>query len=287
MALVYLGIHAGAIAALWVEWSVESILLFFILLHGRGFCISAGYHRLLAHKAYRTSRLFRFLLAAGGCASLRGGPLWWVALHRYHHGHSDTEADTFTPEKGFWWSYAGWLVSGRYDTTDYRKVADLARIPELRWLNRYWIVPPALLATVVLLVGGWSMFLIGFCVSSVVLFHGMAALDSLNHLVGFQRYETGDNSRNSVVLALLNLGEGWHNNHHHYPSSASAGFFWWEMDATYSLLRLLALFRIVWGLRQVPATVLRSNLKARNRTLPTPVLIAPVRTPEPASHQTG
>lgn len=260
MAVVYVAIHLAAAAVFWLDVSMWDLLLGLALLQARGFCISGGYHRLLAHHSYKTSRAFRFLLAAGGCASLRGGPLWWVAHHRSHHRHSDTEADIFTPEKGFWWSYCGWLVSGRFDKTDYRIVRDLARYPELRWLNRNWLLPPILLGGTILLVGGWTTFLVGFCLSSVLLFHGMASLDSLNHLVGLRRYDTGDGSRNSFVLALFNLGEGWHNNHHHYQSSANSGFFWWEIDGTYTLLRLLACFRLVWDLRTPPPEVLQRSL---------------------------
>jgi len=260
MAIVYLALHLGAVAACWEEMFWEDLLLCLGLLQMRGFCVSAGYHRLLAHKSYKTSRAFQFLLAAGACMSLRGGPLWWVALHRHHHRYSDTERDTFTPGKGFWWSYFGWLISGRFDTTDYNLVRDLARYPELRWLNRSWLVPPSLLGLAVLVLGGWDTFLVGFCVSSVLLFHSMAGLDAFNHCVGFRRYDTGDDSRNSFLLSVLNLGEGWHNNHHHYQSSANFGFFWWEIDGTYTVLRLLARLRLVWDVRQAPARVLRRNL---------------------------
>jgi stearoyl-CoA desaturase (delta-9 desaturase) len=261
MVLVYLGVHAGAVAAFWTPMLAADLIIALVLLQLRGFCISGGYHRGLAHHSYRTTRVFRWLLAAGGCTSLRGGPLWWVALHRHHHRHSDTDNDTFTPRRdGFWWSYAGWLLSGRYNTTDYRRVPDLARRPELVWLNRYWLLPPALLALGVFLWRGWEGFLVGFCLSSALLFHSMAAIDSFNHWFGRRRYDTGDGSRNNFVLSLLTMGEGWHNNHHHYQSSANSGFFWFEVDGTWTLLRLLSLFRLVWDLRTPPDSVLQSNL---------------------------
>src|SRR5205823_2083680 len=215
MLFVYLGLHLGAATIFWVEIRLVDLILAFLLLQVRGFCVSGGYHRGLAHHSYRTGRVVRFLLSVGACTALRGGPLWWVALHRFHHRHSDTERDTFSPAKGFWWSYAGWLVSGRYDHTDYHLVRDLTREPELCWLNRWWLLPPLLLASAVLLLGGWTTFVVAFCLSSVLLFHSMAALDSLNHYIGRRRYDTGDDSRNNFVLALLTLGEGWHNNHHH------------------------------------------------------------------------
>lgn len=262
MALVYLGLHLMALAVFWTGITVAELLLCLVLLQLRGLCVSAGYHRLLAHHSFKTSRVVQFLLAAGACLSLRGGPLWWVALHRHHHRHSDTEADTFTPEKGFLWSYGGWLLSGRFDHTDYQQVRDLTRFPELCWLNRYWLLPSVLLAGLIAWLGGWRGFVTVYCLSSVFLLHVMAWLDCLNHLFGSQRYDTGDGSRNSLWLALLANGEGWHNNHHHYPASARHGFYWWEIDNTFGLLRLLSLFGLVWDVKRIPESVMGHNLIA-------------------------
>jgi stearoyl-CoA desaturase (delta-9 desaturase) len=257
---VYIALHIIPFTAIWTGASWFDAGLCFALLYVRGFCMSAGYHRYFSHRSFKTSRVMQLLLAVGGCMALKGGPLWWSALHRHHHLYSDTPEDAHSPAQGFWWSYGGWLVSGRFDQTRYEFVKDLAQYPELRWLNRNWLVPPAALAVLTLVLGGWSTFAIGFCLSSALLYHTQAALDSLVHLIGFRRYATPDTSRNSVVLSLLCLGEGWHNNHHHYPTASNEGFFWWEVDTTYDILRLLALVGLVWDLRTPPESVLRRNL---------------------------
>jgi stearoyl-CoA desaturase (delta-9 desaturase) len=216
----------------------------------------------LAHHSYQTSRAVQFLLAAGGCSALRGGPLWWVALHRHHHRCADTEADMHPAPGHFWWSYAGWLLSGRFTETDYSLVKDLARKPELCWLNRYWLVPSFLLALACFLIGGWGCVAIGFGLSSIVLLHVLCLTDALDHRLGFRRYATPDQSRNSWLLAVLALGEGWHNNHHHCPGSARQGFYWWEPDATWNVLWLASCLGLVWNLHTPSEQTLTSNLLA-------------------------
>jgi stearoyl-CoA desaturase (delta-9 desaturase) len=227
----------------------------------RMFGITAGYHRYFAHRAYKTSRAVQFVLAWLGCCALQKGPLWWVAHHREHHRHSDTEADPHSPlTHGIWWAHLGWILAPDYSTTPWSAVRDWSRYPELRWLNRYAWLPPALLAGLCLLIGGWSGFVWGFVISTVLSHHATFTVNSLCHLVGRRRYATADASRNNWLVALFTLGEGWHNNHHHYQSSANQGFFWWEIDLTYYLIKLLAWTRLVWDVRK-PA---RKHLLARS-----------------------
>jgi stearoyl-CoA desaturase (delta-9 desaturase) len=265
MALVHLTVHLLPFTLLWTGLSlldvVWCLLLCIVLMQVRGFCMSAGYHRYFAHRSFKTSRCMQFLLAAGGCTTLRGGPLWWVALHRHHHRHSDTPEDVHSPDKGFWWSYGGWLLSGRYTATRYDLVNDLAAYSELRWLNRWWLVPPMLLGLAVYLAGRWNAFVLGFCLSPALLFHTQALLDALTHVWGSRRYATPDTSRNNWLVSFVLLGEGWHNNHHHYQSSANQGFFWYEIDLPYDVLRVLSWVGIVWDLRKPPGHVLDSNLE--------------------------
>jgi stearoyl-CoA desaturase (delta-9 desaturase) len=99
---------------------------------------------------------------------------------------------------------------------------------------------------------GPQVFVWGFLVSTVCLYHATFAINSLAHLIGTRRYATADDSRNSLLLALLTLGEGWHNNHHYYQSSARQGFYWWEIDITYLVLRVMARMGLIWGLKDVP-----------------------------------
>jgi stearoyl-CoA desaturase (delta-9 desaturase) len=106
------------------------------------------------------------------------------------------------------------------------------------------------------LIGGWGMLVWGYCISTVILWHSSFTINSLSHLIGRRRYITEDTSKNNLILALVTMGEGWHNNHHHYMASARQGFFWWEIDLTYYVLKVLSWFRIVWDLREPPAHLL-------------------------------
>jgi stearoyl-CoA desaturase (delta-9 desaturase) len=200
--------------------------------------------------------------------SAQKGVLWWAAHHRDHHRHSDQPEDPHSMKLyGFWYSHVGWIVGPDYKETNTNRVKDLARFKELVWINKYHILPPTVLATVVFMAGGvvngegWadiismhglSTLFIGFFLSTVLLYHGTFSINSLMHKFGKQRYETGDESRNSVWLALLTLGEGWHNNHHYYMNSTRQGFFWWEIDITFYVLKMLSWVGLVWDLQGVP-----------------------------------
>jgi stearoyl-CoA desaturase (delta-9 desaturase) len=105
------------------------------------------------------------------------------------------------------------------------------------------------------LIGGWQWLIWGFFISTVVLFHSTCFINSLAHLWGKRRYQTGDESRNNWLLALITFGEGWHNNHHRYPGSARQGFYWWELDITYYGLKVLQWLGVIRDLRPVPARV--------------------------------
>jgi stearoyl-CoA desaturase (delta-9 desaturase) len=205
----------------------------------------------------------QFVLAFGGLTAVQKGPLWWAANHRAHHRYADTERDPHTPLRGFWWSHIGWLLSGEYGATDYEAIEDFAKYPELRFLNRHDWIGPWALGVASFLIGGWSGLFIGFFGSTVLLWHATFAVNSFAHVFGRRRYETNDLSRNSLGVALLTGGEGWHNNHHHYPKSARQGFFWWEIDVTYGVLRVLAGLGLVRDLRQPTA----ASLDARRVTM--------------------
>ncbi len=148
------------------------------------------------------------------------------------------------------------MISDKYNETRFDYIGDFAKYPELRWLNKYHMVPPVAPAAAIILIGGWPLFVWGFCLSTVMLWHDTFTINSLSHLFGSRRYETTDTSKNNWLLALMTLGEGWHNNHHHFMASARQGFFWWEVDITYYTLKVLSWFGIVWDLRKVPPHLL-------------------------------
>jgi stearoyl-CoA desaturase (delta-9 desaturase) len=247
----------------------------------RMFGITAGYHRYFSHRSFKTSRLFQFVLAWLGCSAMQKGPLWWAAHHRHHHRYSDTPDDPHSPRtNSVWWSHIGWVLARDHEETNWQAIHDWSRYPELRWLNRHHWVPGIFLATLCVLIGGWSGLAWGFFVSTVLLYHAVFAVNSLCHIFGRRRFATTDESRNNVLVAVLTLGEGWHNNHHHYQSSANQGFFWWEIDVSYYMLKVLGLFGLVWGLRKPPAKVLRRDL--RKNSVVAQAAAAPSAAPAPA-----
>jgi stearoyl-CoA desaturase (delta-9 desaturase) len=217
------------------------------------FGVTAGYHRYFSHRSYRLGRVRQFLLALLAQTSGQKGVLWWAAQHRRHHRHADGPGDVHSPrQRGFWWAHIGWVLSNENDSYDATKVADLTRYPELRWLDRHHWVPTALVAAVVLAAGGVGGFVWGYVVSTVLLYHATFSINSLAHLFGSRRFDTPDDSRNNWWLALLTLGEGWHNNHHFRMSSSRSGIRWWELDATYLALKLMALAGLAKDLRPFP-----------------------------------
>jgi stearoyl-CoA desaturase (delta-9 desaturase) len=264
MSAGFWAIHLAAVVGVAVlGWSWRGLALAALLYLPRMFFITAGYHRYFSHRAYRTSRWFQLVLAVGATATFQKGVLWWAAHHRVHHRRSDQEGDLHSARRdGFWWSHMGWFLCRDLEDTDLTRVRDLARYPELRWLGTYWLVPPLVLAGLLLLVGGWFALVWGFAVSQVLTWHGTFTINSLSHMFGSRRYATDDDSRNNVVLALVTLGEGWHNNHHHYQVAARQGFHWWQLDLTYLVLRVLAGLGVVWDLHGVPAHVLEAPAPA-------------------------
>lgn len=225
----------------------------------RMFAITAGYHRYFAHRSYKMGRAMQFLMALLGTMSVQKGVLWWASHHRHHHRYSDKPEDIHSPAlRGFWWSHLGWILSSTYDDTDYDRIKDMAKYPELVWLNKNFLVPVFGLALILFLAGGWSAVYWGFVVSTVFLWHGTFTVNSLTHVFGKARYPSGDASKNSFLIAMITMGEGWHNNHHYYQSSTRQGFFWWEIDFSYYILKALEKVGLVSDLREPPASLLKS-----------------------------
>ena len=256
--------HLACLAAIWTGVHATDLIIAAGLYALRMFGVSAGYHRYFAHRSFKTSRAFAFFLAFLAQSSAQRGILWWAGNHRQHHRFSDTDKDVHSPAlSGFWHAHFGWFFTDAHRDTDLAAVPDLAKYPELVWLDRHPYLPPILTALAVWLVAGWSGLIVGFFWSTVVLWHATFSINSLAHVVGRQRYVTGDHSRNNLWLALLTFGEGWHNNHHHYQSAARQGFRWYEIDVSYYLLKALAAAGLVWDLRSPPAPVVRSEQRLR------------------------
>ena len=271
--------HVVILGAFYMGVTWQAWALCFGLLFVRMWGVTAGYHRYFSHRTYKTSRVFQFLLAFLAQTTAQKGVLWWASHHRNHHKHSDQVGDTHSPVlEGFWYSHMGWLFDNTAET-DFSRIQDFAKYPELMWLNKYFLVPPTLLAIGCSLIAGWPGLIIGFFLSTVLCWHITFLVNSLAHVSGKRRFETTDQSRNNWFIAMLTLGEGWHNNHHHYQSSTRQGFYWWEVDITYYVLKALSAVGIVWDLREPPARVLeegRANDVARKAAKKAGVLGLPV-----------
>ena len=252
--------HLVCLGAIWTGVPLQALAVGAVLYVVRMWAITAGFHRYFSHRSYKTSRFFQFVIAVLGQSSAQRGVIWWAAVHRHHHLHSDTEHDVHSPRQhGFWYSHVGWIFNPGNWEPDYGTVRDLTKYPELVWLDRNMYLPAIALGFGMWLWGGWAMLIVGFFWSTVLLFHCTFFINSLAHVSGSQRYMTGDDSRNNFWLALITLGEGWHNNHHHYQSSTRQGFLWWEVDISYYVLRVMSWFRLVWDLRAPPEAIVRGE----------------------------
>ena len=238
----------GLVFVTGVSWQLALLCLFSYYL--RMFGVTAGYHRYFSHRAFKTNRVFQFVLAFLAQMSAQKGALWWAANHRHHHRYSDQAEDIHSPaRRGFWWSHVGWILARRYDKTNYAAIKDFARFPELVWLNEHWLVPPLMGAVALYFLGGLPFVVWGGIVPTVLLWHGTFTINSLSHIFGSRRYLTTDTSRNNFLLALITCGEGWHNNHHYHQNTANQGWFWWEVDLSFYALKALSWVGVVSDLR--------------------------------------
>jgi len=253
----------GAMAAIY--WavtrgiSIATIAVFFAFYVLTTVGLTVGFHRLFTHKAFKPTPSARAVLAVLGMMAAEGPLLFWVASHRRHHAFSDTADDCHSPcmhgrslvgrTKGLWHAHFGWMLKG--EITNVPMFAkDLLQDSIVPALNRYyslWVLLglaiPAAIGSIA--PGGWEGALEGLLwggLFRVFFVHQITwGLNSLNHVFGSRRYASNDNSRNIGWLALVTMGEGWHNNHHAYPSSAKFGHKWWELDAGFALIRTLQL----------------------------------------------
>ena len=270
-AIPFIALHLAVLFVLLVGWSPVAVAAAVVLYALRMFAITGFYHRYFSHRAFRTSRMVQFIFAVIGASSVQRGPLWWASHHRMHHANSDKEQDEHSPRRhGFLWSHMGWFLSRHNFATRIDRIRDFARYPELRFIDRFDVFVPFLLAVSLFTLGEWiaftypetnttggQMVVWGFVISTIVLYHVTFTINSLAHTHGTRRFNTRDDSRNNWLLALLTFGEGWHNNHHYYPGSARQGFTWREIDISYYLLRLLQFLGLIWDLRPVPERVMR------------------------------
>jgi stearoyl-CoA desaturase (delta-9 desaturase) len=269
-------VHIAALVGLIVlGWSWGGFALCMVMFAIRTFAITGGYHRYFSHRAYKTSRAFQLFLALLGISATQKGPLWWASHHRRHHKYSDEPEDIHSPrQRGFIWSHFMWILVKRHQHSDYSNVKDLTKYPELRFVDRWENLIVFAQVGLFWLFGGVEAVIWGYCIATVLGWHATFCINSLTHMFGRRRYPTSDDSRNSLLLALLTFGEGWHNNHHYYQRSVNQGFYWWEIDISYYVLRVLSAVGLVWDLHVVPKHVRdrREPLRAESPdTAPVPL----------------
>jgi stearoyl-CoA desaturase (delta-9 desaturase) len=276
-AIPFFGMHLGVLLVLFCNpgWSWIAIGVAVFLYALRVFTLTGWYHRYFSHRSFKTFRVVQFIFAVIGCSAVQRGPLWWAAHHRYHHQHSDDPNDLHSPrQKGIFYSHMLWFLTPRALRTNYRLIPDFAKYPELRMLDRWDLLAPVGLAALLYGFGallewgapewgcnGFQLLVWGFFISTIACYHVTYLVNSATHLIGTRRYETKDDSKNSLIVALLTFGEGWHNNHHHYPNSTRQGFYWWEIDITYYVLQSMNTLGLVWDLKAVPQHILEPKKK--------------------------
>lgn len=296
-AAAFLGVHLACFAVIFTGISLTAVWLGLALYVLRIFSIGAGYHRYFAHRSFRTSRAFQFVLGFLAQTSAQRGVLWWAAHHRRHHRYSDTEQDVHSPIlRSFAYAHVGWIMVPRNESTDIEAVKDLAQYKELLWLDRHQYLPAAVLAAACFLIAGLPGLVVGFCWSTVLVWHATFSINSLGHLIGRRRYVTGDHSRNNWLLAFITMGEGWHNNHHAYQASVRQGFRWWEYDFTFYGLKALAWLGLIWDLHLPPRAVVMGeqrlgrnviNKAARQLAASFPINSIAAQVQEALSHAPG
>jgi stearoyl-CoA desaturase (delta-9 desaturase) len=275
--------HLACLGAFFTGVSRVAVLAAVGLYLIRMFAITAFYHRYFSHRSFRTSRVLQGVFALLGASAAQQGPLWWASKHRHHHRYSDQREDLHSPrQSGFFMSHIGWVPLKKNVATDYTLIPDFARYPELVWINENHILVPFALGLLTFIAGeacalwrpqwgthGFQMLIWGFFISTVALYHGTFTINSLCHVWGSRRYNTRDDSRNNFWLALITLGEGWHNNHHYYATSVRQGFYWWELDMSWYLLRLMGGLGLVWDFKHVPIHLRERHALAQKEAIRT------------------
>jgi stearoyl-CoA desaturase (delta-9 desaturase) len=233
--------------------------------------ITVGFHRLLTHRSFQTSKRFEYAFAVLGSMAVQGPVISWVADHRKHHAHTDEEGDPHSPHvghggglrgvlSGLWHAHSGWLMStqGRADWKRY--APDLYEDPGMRLVGRRF-VPLVILSLVLPALAGYAVsgtiagaatgLLWGGLVRIFFVHHITWSVNSVCHYFGTRRFDTDDRSTNVFWLALPSLGESWHHNHHAFPRSAVHGLRKWEMDPSAVIIGTMEKLGLAWNVVRI------------------------------------
>jgi stearoyl-CoA desaturase (delta-9 desaturase) len=261
-------VHLGALCAFipgTFHWSALIVMVALYYTTGAwGICL--GYHRLLTHRSLKLAKPLEYAAAIFGTLALQGGPIDWIATHRAHHAHTDTDGDPHDIHRGLLWSHFEWLYKpndAMLTPAETKRLApDLAGDPFYQFLEKTYLLWTILLGVALLAIGGWSWVIWGIFVRIVITYHITWLVNSAAHHSGYQTFRTGDKSTNNWFVAFLAWGEGWHNNHHAFPFSARHGLRWFEIDATWWTIKILAWLKL-----------------ARDIKVPTPAMLARMKLP--------
>ncbi|MGZ3694560.1 MAG: acyl-CoA desaturase [Bdellovibrionota bacterium] len=236
-------VHLVALAAIpfftWPAFVVCMVGVFVLAPIG----INVGYHRLLTHRSFKTSKFVKYGVATLGAALGAGPPIHWVAMHRVHHKYSDGDKDPHNSTRGFWYSHILHLfvMDEQEAGGDHleRFAPDLMADPYMAFLNKHWLWCALATLPLLYLAGGVPFLLWGGFVRLALSWHIMWFVNSASHMWGYRNYETTDKTVNCWWVGILAAGEGWHNNHHAQPTCAAHGHKWWELDMTFWVIRAL------------------------------------------------
>ena len=266
-------VQASALLVFVVPFSWGLVALWAASHFIRAIGLTLAYHRYYAHRAFQMHRVVRLFWTWIGASAMQKGPLWWAGHHVHHHKYADRDGDPHSPRvSGFYYAHIGWFLNDerhvKVDPTN-PVVRDFGGIPEVRWIDTYYFVPPLVLAAAMYLAGGLPWLVWGFCLPTMTLAHATFAINTVNHLYGSRRFETIDESRNNPLTAFFAVGEGWHNNHHRYQRAARNGFYWWEIDVTYYVILAMRAAGLAWDVQPVPERIYREARHGR-AVLPAP-----------------
>jgi stearoyl-CoA desaturase (Delta-9 desaturase) len=248
----------------------------------RAIGLTLAFHRYFAHRAFKMNRIARFAWVWIGTSAMQKGPIWWAGHHVNHHKYADRDGDPHSPMvSGVYYAHIGWFLNDtKHDKLEANNpvIRDFSKVPEIAFIEKYFFLPPLLLAIAMFAVGGFPLLIWGFCLPTMTLAHATFAINTVNHMFGSRRFETVDESRNNPFTAFFAVGEGWHNNHHRYQRAARNGFYWWEFDPTWYVIRAMKAVGLVWDVQAVPKRIYEEArvVKAKRATRKVPSIIEAV-----------
>ena len=269
--------QASALLVFFVPFTWGCVALWAVSHFLRGIGLTLAFHRYLAHRAFKMNRIARFIWVFIGTAAMQKGPLWWAGHHVNHHRFADRDGDPHSPMvSGVYYAHIGWFLNdARHDSLEPTNpvIRDFSTAPEIVLLERFFVIPPAMLAAALYWLGGLPWLVWGFCLPTTTLAHSTFAINTVNHMFGSRRFDTIDESRNNVFTAFFAVGEGWHNNHHRYQRSARNGFYWWEFDPTWYVIRLMSFVGLAWDLQPVPERIYDEARMTKSARRATPSIV--------------